>query len=787
MPFIPISQLKPESAEPKGEAQDSRATPSVSSGPAPAVDLRISGMHCASCVASVERALGTVEGVAEASVNLATERAHVRLAAPVTVERLAAAVREAGYDARPVTSAVPDDAEERERAAELAVLSRRLVVAALLSIPVILLGNFGMLPAFRAIDMGTQNWIQLLFATPIQWWAGWPFVRGAWNGIRNRTADMNLLIGVGTLAAFLYSLIATVAPDAFRAAGAEPHVYFDTAAVIITLILLGRVLEARARAGTSLALRRLLDLRPKVAHRIEDGETRDVPLELVVAGDLLSVRPGERVPVDGRVVEGRTSIDRSMLTGEPIPVEVGPGDAVVGATVNQSGVFRMRAERVGAESVLMQIVRLVQRAQASKAAVARLADRIAAVFVPIVITIAIAAFVLWFDLGPAPRLAHALLAAVAVLIIACPCALGLATPTALMVGTGRGAELGVLIRGADVLEAADGIDTVVFDKTGTLTRGTPTLVDIVPAQGVDPVRLLRVAAAVEQHSEHPLARAIVTASRVRGLAPAEAVDLAAVPGRGMVARFEGRQVVLGTAALLAEHGVSSAPLEAERTRLEALGRTVVTVAEGGKALGVLAVSDGLKPDAAATVAGLRQAGHEIWMVTGDNAITAQAIAREAGIAPERVLAQVLPGGKSDMIAGLQRAGRKVAMVGDGINDAPALAQADLGVAMGGGTDIAMEASGVTLVRGDLAGVPLALGLARRTLQVIRQNLFWAFIYNALGIPVAAGLLYLFLRPGGPIGPLFGWEGTLNPMLASLAMALSSVSVVASSLRLRGFR
>jgi Cu+-exporting ATPase len=743
-------------------------------------------MHCASCVASVERALGTVPGVAEASVNLATERAHVRLAAPVELERLAAAVREAGFGARPVTSAVPDDAEQRERAAELAALTRRLIVAAALSLPVIVLGNFGMLPAFRAIDMGTQNWLQLLFAAPIQWWAGLPFMRGAWNGIRHRTADMNLLIGVGTLAAFLYSLVATVAPGLFRAVGAQPHVYFDTAAVIITLILLGRLLEARARAGTSQAIRRLLDLRPKIAHRVEGGTTRDLPLDEVLTGDLLVVRPGERIPVDGRIVEGRTTIDRSMLTGEPIPVEVGPGDAVVGATVNQSGVIRMRAERVGSESVLMQIVRLVQRAQAGKAAVAQLADRIAAVFVPVVITIAIAAFVLWFDLGPAPRLAHAMLAAVAVLIIACPCALGLATPTALMVGTGRGAELGVLIRGADALEAADRIDTVIFDKTGTLTRGTPTLVDVVPAGGVDPDRLLRTAAALEQHSEHPLAAAIVTGARVRGLALAEPTDLAAVPGRGIVARLDGGPVVLGTPALMAEQGVPTQALDAERTRLEAMGRTVVTVAEGGVALGLLAVSDGLKPDAAATVTALGGAGIEVWMVTGDNARTAHAIAREAGIAPERVLAEVLPGGKSDTVARLQARGRKVAMVGDGINDAPALAQADLGVAMGGGTDIAMEASGVTLVRGDLAGVPLALRLARRTLQVIRQNLFWAFIYNTLGIPVAAGLLYVVLRPGGPIGPLFGWEGTLNPMLASLAMALSSVSVVVSSLRLRRF-
>jgi Cu+-exporting ATPase len=780
MPFVPISELKPATARPPGGTDPPAAA-------VPPLDLRISGMHCASCVASVERALGTVPGVAEASVNLATERAHVRLATPVAVERLTAAVRAAGYDARPVTSAVPDDAEERERQAELADLRRRFTIAAILALPVVVLGNLGMLGALRTLDMDTQKWLQLLFATPIQWWAGWPFVRGAWNGLRRRTADMNLLIGLGTLTAYLYSLVATVAPGAFRAAGAEPQVYFDTAAVIVVLILLGRMLEAGARAGTSQAMRRLLDLRPRLAHRVSDGETRDVPLEDVRPGDLLLVRPGERVPVDGMVVEGRTSVDRSMLTGESIPVEVGPGDAVAGATVNQSGAFRMRAEKVGADSLLMQIVRMVQQAQGSKAAVARLADRIAAIFVPVVITIALAAFVLWFDLGPTPRLTHALLAAVAVLIIACPCALGLATPTALMVGTGRGAELGVLIRGAEALESADGIDTVVFDKTGTLTSGMPTLVDVVPAEGVDANRLLHVAASVERHSEHPLAGAIVTGARVRGAALSEPEDLGALPGRGVVAMLAGRRVALGTPALLAELSVPLAALEAQRAMLEVEGKTVVAVAEDGAALGLLGVSDRPKPDAAAIVATLERAGLEVWMVTGDNALTAHAIARDVGIAPERVRAEVLPAAKRDLIAELQRGGRRVAMVGDGINDAPALAQADLGVAMGGGTDIAMETSGITLVGGDLAGVPLALRLARRTLQVIRQNLFWAFVYNTLGVPVAAGLLFVLLRPGGPVGPLLGWEGTLNPMLASLAMALSSVSVVTSSLRLRGFR
>jgi Cu+-exporting ATPase len=696
-------------------------------------------------------------------------------------------VRAAGYDARPVTSAVPDDLEQRERAAELADLRRRFVIAALLALPVVVLGNFGMLPAFRTLDMATQSWLQLLFATPIQWWAGWPFVRGAWNGLRRRSADMNLLIGVGTLTAYLYSLMATVAPGAFRAAGAEPHVYFDTAAVIVALILLGRLLEARARAGTSQAMRRLMDLRPKLAHRLDDGATRDVPLEEVQPGDLLLVRPGERVPVDGRVIEGRTAIDRSMLTGESIPVDVGPGDPVVGGTVSTSGAIRMRAEKVGADSVLMQIVRMVQQAQGSKAAVARVADRIAAVFVPVVITIALVTLVLWFDFGPAPRLAHAVLAAVAVLIIACPCALGLATPTALMVGTGRAAELGVLIRGAEALESAHGIDTVVFDKTGTLTSGTPTLVDVVPAENMEAARLLQVAASVEQHSEHPLAGAIVTGARVRGAALGEPEELVAIPGRGVVAMLAGRRIVLGTASLLAERNVPIVGIEAQRATLEAAGKTVVAVAEEGAALGLLGVSDRLKNDAAAIVTALGGAGLAVWMVTGDNLLTAQAIAREAGIAPERVRAEVLPGGKRDLIIELQGQGRRVAMVGDGINDAPALAQADLGMAMGAGADIAMEASDITLVRGDLAGVPLALRLARRTLQVIRQNLFWAFVYNTLGIPVAAGLLFVFLRPGGPVGPVLGWEGTLNPMLASLAMALSSVSVVTSSLRLRGFR
>ena len=764
------------------------ARPATRSARDGVIHLKISGMHCAACVGRVEQALAAVPGVADASVNLATERALVRLAAPVPHERLSEAVRDAGYDARPTASPVADDAELAERRLELADVLRRFVIAAALAVPVVVLGNFGMIPAVeRVVPMALQNWIQLVLATPIQLWAGWPFVRGAWHGIRRRTADMNLLIGLGTTTAYLYSAAVTLMPGALRRAGLTTHAYFDTAAVIVVLILLGRLLEASARSRTSLALRKLMGLRPRIAHRVAGGAIEEVPLEAVRPGDLLLVRPGEQVPVDGVVIEGRSSIDRSMLTGEPIPVEVAHGDAVAGGTVNQTGSFRMRAERVGADSMLMQIVRMVQQAQGSKAEVAKLADRVAAVFVPVVITIAIAAFVLWFDLGPAPALARALLAAVSVLIIACPCALGLATPTALMAGTGRGAELGVLLRGADALESAEKIDTVVFDKTGTLTRGRPEVTDVVPAPGITDVRLLAIAAAVEQRSEHPLAATVVRAARARGVSISEAEDFTAVPGQGVVALIEGRAVTLGSAAFLAAQGIDLGALQARLSRLEEEGRTVIAVADDGAAIGLIAVSDALKPDAAEAIAALARTGLEVWMITGDNPRTAHAVARAAGISAERVLAAVLPGEKGAKIRELQGRGRRVAMVGDGINDAVALAQADLGIAMGGGTDIAMETSHMTLVRGDLTAVETAIALARRTLQVIRQNLFWAFVYNSLGIPVAAGLLYVLLRAGGPIGPVWGWQGTLHPMLASLAMALSSVSVVTSSLRLRRFR
>jgi Cu+-exporting ATPase len=750
---------------------------------ADAVELEISGMHCAACVARVERALREVPGVSAAAVNLATGRAFVTPARPLAPGPLVEAVRRAGFGARPASGPLAADGEPA-RAAERRALARRFAAAAALSLPVVVLAHLDLLPGLAVVPPAAQAWIQLAFATPVQFWAGWPFLRGAWVALRRRTADMNLLVGIGTLTAYLASLVATVAHD--PAHGAAPHVYFDTAVVIVTLILLGRLLEARARAGTARALRRLLDLRPRTARRRRDGVETEVPLDQVVPGDELLVRPGEQVPVDGVVLDGRSSLDVSLLTGESLPVDVGPGGQVTGGTLNQSGAFRMRAERVGADTMLMRIVRLVERAQAGKAEVARLADRVAAVFVPAVMAVALLAFVLWLLLGPEPRLGGAVMKLVAVLIIACPCALGLATPTALIVGMGRGAELGVLIRDARALEAADGIGAVVFDKTGTLTRGRPELTDVVPAAGVDADRLLAAAAAAESRSEHPLAAAVVAGAHARGLAFAEPEDFEALPGRGVVAVRGGRVTVVGAPALLEAQGVDLAPLAADRARLEAAGRTVFAVAEGGAALGLLAVADTLKPDARATVEELRRGGLDVWMITGDHERTARAVAAAAGIAPERVLAGVLPEDKGARIAALQAAGTRVAMVGDGLNDAPALAQADLGIAMGGGTDVAREASGITLVRGDVAGAAVALRLARRTLQVIRQNLFWAFLYNTLGIPVAAGALYPLLHAGGPVGPLFGWEGTLHPMLASLAMALSSVSVVTSSLRLRRF-
>ncbi|MEQ1834620.1 MAG: copper-translocating P-type ATPase, partial [Candidatus Eisenbacteria bacterium] len=709
--------------------------------------------------------------------------------------QLAAAVRTSGYDAFPVQAAVADDRELRERAAEVALVRQRFVLAAGFGAGVFVIAHAGMLaPGWLPGTPWQQAFAQFVLALPVQFVAGWPFLRGLARGLWRRQPDMDTLVGLGTLVAFGYSCVALFVPavvgggSAMPGMSTAPDVYFDTSVTIVALILLGRLLESRARSGTSRAMRALLDLRPRTALRVSAGVEEAVPLDGVAAGDELVVRPGERIPVDGRVLSGRSSVNRALVTGESLPVDVTAGDAVTGGTLNGSGAFTMRAEKVGADSMLMQVVAMVERAQTSKADVQRLADRIAAVFVPVVMGIAALAFVVWWASGAG--LAAALLKLVAVLIVACPCALGLATPTALVVATGRGAQLGVLARDAGALERAERVDAVVFDKTGTLTLGAPQLTDIVMAPGVSELRLLTAAATAERRSEHPLALAVLRGARERGAEPVEAEDFGALPGKGVYALAGGRAIAAGTAAMLEEFGASDAALAAERERLEQGARTVIAVAENGELLGLLGLADTLRPEAPEVVRALRARGLQVWMITGDHVRTAHAIAVPAGIAAANVLAGVIPGAKAAAIERLQAQGRRVAMVGDGLNDAPALARADVGIALASGADVAMEASAFTLVSGDLRSVAVALRLSQRTLQVIRQNLFWAFAYNVVLIPVAAGALVPLLASGGPFaatGAALGWHGTLHPMLASLAMALSSVSVVTSSLRLRSFR
>jgi Cu+-exporting ATPase len=605
----------------------------------------------------------------------------------------------------------------------------------------------------------------------VQLWAGWPFYSGAWKVGRHGSADMNTLIALGTSVAYLYSLIATIAPGAFADPGELPDVYFDTAAVIIALILLGRLLEARAKAGTTAAIRKLVGLQAKTATVLRDGREVEVPIDAVAVGDEVIVRPGEKVPVDGAIVDGHSTIDESMLTGESVPVESGPGDEVIGATINRAGSFRFRATRVGRDTALAQIVRLVEEAQGSKAPIQRLADRVSARFVPAVIAIALIAFAAWLLAGAS--FTSAMLALVAVLIIACPCALGLATPAAIMVGTGRGAEMGVLVRSGAALETAQRLDTIVLDKTGTLTRGEPLVTDVVSADGFDEDGVLAIAAAAESRSEHPLGEAVVRAAAERGLEVGDTEGFEAAIGHGVTASVGGRRIAVGSARHLAELGIDLSPLAGEAQRLQNEGRTAVYAADGDRAVGLIAIADTLRPEATEAVAELRRLGLEVAMLTGDNRRVAEAIAAAAGI--DRVLAEVLPDQKVAEIRRLQEEGRRVAMVGDGINDAPALAQADIGIAIGTGTDIAMEASDMTLISGDLRGVAAPIELSRQTMRTIRQNLVGAFAYNISLIPVAAGILY-------PI-----WGITLDPVLAAAAMAASSVTVVGNALRLRGFR
>ena len=738
----------------------------------------VRGMTCASCVARVEQALSGVSGVVSANVNLASEKATVEYLEAVQLSDLKRAVADAGYELGEETETLEDVATASQRA--IKSLRNRFLLAAFLGLLILGLG-FG--PSFPG-----KPYLLWMLATPAQFWAGWRFYRGMWGALKHLTADMNTLIAVGTSAAYAYSVLAVVFPVFFTAGGLEPHLYFDTSAMIIALILLGRFLEARAKGQTSEAIKKLISLQPRTALVIRDGEEMEIPAEEVQVGDLITVRPGERVPVDGIVNQGYSSVDESMITGESIPVEKKVGDKVIGATINKTGSFQFKATKVGKDTMLAQIIRLVEEAQGSKAPIQRLADIIASYFVPIVIGIALVTFIIWYFVGPSPAFTFALLNFIAVLIIACPCALGLATPTAIMVGTGKGAENGILIRSAEALERAHRINTVLLDKTGTLTQGKPLVTEIIATEFFSEEDVLRLAASAERRSEHPLAEAIVRAASDRKLKLQSVTGFRAIPGKGVEASVGGKKLILGNLVLMKDKKLALNGLEKEADRLWEEGKTVMFLGMDGKVIGVMALADTLKPGAREAVGVLHRMGIEVAMLTGDNRRTAEAIAREADI--DLVIAEVLPEHKAQEVKKLQGEGKAVAMVGDGINDAPALAQADIGVAIGTGTDVAIEAADITLISGDLSGIVNAIYLSKRTLRTIKQNLFWAFAYNTSLIPVAAGVLFIaFGRTGVPSGLHFilGDYGFLNPILAAAAMATSSLTVVFNSLRLRRFK
>jgi len=735
--------------------------------------IPIRGMTCASCVEKIETQLRSLPGVIEASVNFGTEKASVRFLSSVhTLADLAKAIRSIGYEPLEVSGeSATVDYEKEAREREIRELGIKTLIGALLSIP-LMLGSFPEWFPWMP-ELVTRHVTLFLLATPVHLWVGWQFHVGFWKALKHKTADMNTLVSVGTSAGYIYSVLVTFTPRLFAAEGLEAGVYFETVAILHTLIILGRFLEARAKGRTSEAIKKLMGLQAKTARVMRNGQEVDIPVEEVRVGDIIVVRPGEKIPVDGIVREGASAVDESMLTGESLPVEKRAGSEVFGATLNKTGSFRFEATNVGKETALAQIIKLVEAAQGSKPPIQKMADKIAGVFVPIVIVIALVSFGVWYLWGPQPALIFALSNFMAVLLIACPCAIGLAAPTAVMVGIGKGAENGILFRGAEALEFASKLTTVALDKTGTLTKGEPSVTDIVTADRLDPKDLLRYAASAEKGSEHPLGEAVAKRAGEEGLELQPVDSFEAIPGHGIVAEVAGTRLLLGNLKLMRDHGIALDGLEKEAERLADEGKSPMFIATNGRAAGIIAVADTLKENSREAVDALHSLGLEVVMITGDNKRTAQAMARQVGI--DRALAEVLPQDKAEEVKRLQSEAKVVAMVGDGINDAPALAQADVGIAIGTGTDVAMEASDITLISGDLRGIVTSIALSKRTMRTMKQNFFWAFIYNTILIPVAAGILY-------PVAGIL-----MSPILAGAAMAFSSVSVVSNSLRLRRFR
>jgi Cu+-exporting ATPase len=743
--------------------------------------LKLRGMSCASCARSIENTIRSVPGVNECNVNFGAEQATVEYDPKKTnLEVIQGAVDEAGYSAYPLEQqnlmAGEDDAEKTARLRESRLLLRKVVVGGVIGV-VLVIGSLPMMTGLHLpfIPVWLHNpWVQLVLTTPVLFWCGADFFKNAWKAFKRHTATMDTLVALGTGTAYIYSLFATVFPSFFTAQGLMPDVYYEAAVVIIALILLGRSLENRAKGQTSEAIRKLIGLQARTARLIRNGREVDVPIAEVMIGDVILVRPGEKIPVDGEVISGTSTVDEAMVTGESVAVKKQPGSEVIGATINKTGSFKFRATRVGKDTVLAQIVQLVQQAQGSKAPIQRLADQVTGWFVPVVIAIALLTFIIWFNFMGNPTLA--LIATVGVLIIACPCALGLATPTSIMVGTGKGAENGILIKGAESLEVAHKIQTIVLDKTGTITQGQPTVTDFVTIKGSangNEIKLLQLAASVERNSEHPLAEAVVRYAQSQEVALADVREFEAIVGSGVQGIASNRRVQIGTQHWMEELGIDTQALQHDKERLEYLGKTAIWIAVDGEIQGLMGISDAIKPTSAQAVRALQKLRLEVVMLTGDNRRTAESIAREVGI--KRVLAEVRPDQKAATVQKLQSEGKIVAMVGDGINDAPALAQADVGIAIGTGTDVAIAASDITLISGDLQGIVTAIQLSRATIRNIRQNLLFAFIYNVAGIPIAAGLLF----------PVFGW--LLNPIIAGAAMAFSSVSVVTNALRLRNFQ